>query len=100
MLVILKTHRDVLEQYQQRFKYIMVDEYQDTNAVQYLWLRLLAHDHKKIQFRFGSDQADLRPERGDPASGDRRYQRFPTPRKQRQTGRAQCRERMRQNDER
>ena len=42
MLVILRSHRDVLEQYQQRFKYIMVDEYQDTNQVQYLWLRLLA----------------------------------------------------------
>jgi DNA helicase-2/ATP-dependent DNA helicase PcrA len=48
MLVILKTHRDVLEAYQQRFKYIMVDEYQDTNSVQYLWLRLLAQSHKNI----------------------------------------------------
>ena len=42
MLAIFRKHRDVLEQYQQRFKYIMVDEYQDTNSVQYLWLRLLA----------------------------------------------------------
>jgi DNA helicase-2/ATP-dependent DNA helicase PcrA len=42
MLNVLRTHRDVLEQYQQRFKYVMVDEYQDTNQVQYLWLRLLA----------------------------------------------------------
>ena len=32
MLVILKTHRDVLAMYQQRFKYILVDEYQDTNS--------------------------------------------------------------------
>jgi DNA helicase-2/ATP-dependent DNA helicase PcrA len=48
MLVILKTHRDVLEQYQQRFRYIMVDEYQDTNSSQYLWLRLLAQSHKNI----------------------------------------------------
>jgi len=39
---ILRGHRDVLEAYQRRFKYIMVDEYQDTNQVQYLWLRLLA----------------------------------------------------------
>ncbi len=44
MLNIFRSHRDVLEQYQQRFNYIMVDEYQDTNAVQYLWLRLLAQD--------------------------------------------------------
>ena len=42
MLTILKRHRDVLEMYQSRFKYLMVDEYQDTNSVQYLWLRLLA----------------------------------------------------------
>lgn len=48
MLTILKTHRDVLEQYQQRFRYIMVDEYQDTNSVQYLWLRLLAQERKNI----------------------------------------------------
>ncbi|MBB3953186.1 ATP-dependent helicase [Novosphingobium sediminicola] len=42
MLDIFRRHRDVLEEYQRRFKYIMVDEYQDTNSVQYLWLRLLA----------------------------------------------------------
>ncbi|WP_287941894.1 UvrD-helicase domain-containing protein [Sphingopyxis sp.] len=48
MLVILKNHRDVLEHYQQRFKYILVDEYQDTNASQYLWLRLLAQARKNI----------------------------------------------------
>ncbi|MEA3390187.1 MAG: UvrD-helicase domain-containing protein, partial [Pseudomonadota bacterium] len=38
VLTILKGHRDVLEQYQQKFRYIMVDEYQDTNSSQYLWL--------------------------------------------------------------
>ncbi|HET8611786.1 MAG TPA: UvrD-helicase domain-containing protein [Sphingomonas sp.] len=48
MLVILKTNRDVLENYQQRFRYILVDEYQDTNAAQYLWLRLLAQERKNI----------------------------------------------------
>jgi DNA helicase-2/ATP-dependent DNA helicase PcrA len=48
MLVILKTHRDVLEVYQRRFKYILVDEYQDTNQSQYLWLRLLAQERKNI----------------------------------------------------
>jgi DNA helicase-2/ATP-dependent DNA helicase PcrA len=48
MLTILKTHRDVLENYQQRFRYIMVDEYQDTNSSQYLWLRLMAQERKNI----------------------------------------------------
>jgi DNA helicase-2/ATP-dependent DNA helicase PcrA len=48
MLTILKTHRDVLETYQQRFRYVMVDEYQDTNSSQYLWLRLIAQERKNI----------------------------------------------------
>lgn len=39
---ILRTRSDVLEQYHRLFRYILVDEYQDTNTVQYLWLRLLA----------------------------------------------------------
>jgi len=47
-LTLLKTDREVLEQYQQRFRYIMVDEYQDTNTVQYLWLRLLAQARRNI----------------------------------------------------
>jgi len=48
MLTILKTHRDVLAHYQQRFKYVLVDEYQDTNSSQYLWLRLLAQERRNI----------------------------------------------------
>ena len=48
MVTILQTHQDILEQYQRRFKYILVDEYQDTNVAQYLWLRLLAAQHKNI----------------------------------------------------
>ena len=35
-------HPDVLEEYHRRFRYILVDEYQDTNTAQYMWLRLLA----------------------------------------------------------
>ena len=57
MLVILRSHRDVLESYQQRFKYILVDEYQDTNQVQYLWLRLLAQGHKNICVVGDDDQS-------------------------------------------
>jgi len=48
MLTILKTHRDVLEHYQQRFRYVLVDEYQDTNSSQYLWLRLIAQERRNI----------------------------------------------------
>ena len=39
---LFREHPDVLRQYQGRFKYVLVDEYQDTNVAQYLWLRLLA----------------------------------------------------------
>ncbi len=47
-VVIFQAHPDVLGQYQRWFKYILVDEYQDTNVCQYLWLRLLAQGHKNI----------------------------------------------------
>ncbi len=39
---LFRENGDVLRQFQQRFKFILVDEYQDTNVAQYLWLRLLA----------------------------------------------------------
>ncbi|PBN44456.1 UvrD-helicase domain-containing protein [Sphingobium sp. D43FB] len=48
ILTILKKHRDVLQSYQERFRYILVDEYQDTNSSQYLSLRLLAQTRKNI----------------------------------------------------
>ncbi|MEO0544551.1 MAG: UvrD-helicase domain-containing protein [Pseudomonadota bacterium] len=50
---IMRTHADVLGEYHAKFKYILVDEYQDTNTAQYMWLRLLA------QPRAGSDVANI-----------------------------------------
>ncbi|MEP3486545.1 MAG: UvrD-helicase domain-containing protein [Sneathiella sp.] len=47
-LTIFQTNPDILATYQNRFRYIMVDEYQDTNVAQYLLLRLLAQTHKNI----------------------------------------------------
>jgi DNA helicase-2/ATP-dependent DNA helicase PcrA len=47
-VTIFQQHPDVLEQYQRWFRYILVDEYQDTNVAQYLWLRLLAQGHRNI----------------------------------------------------
>lgn len=46
---ILRGHPDVLADYHRRFRYILVDEYQDTNLVQYLWLRLLAQREDPAQ---------------------------------------------------
>ena len=50
MITIFKNpqYADVLEDYQNRFKYILVDEYQDTNVAQYQWLRLMAQKHRNI----------------------------------------------------
>ncbi|WP_421780026.1 ATP-dependent helicase [Kiloniella litopenaei] len=47
-LVIFQTYPDVLADYHRRFHYILVDEYQDTNVAQYLWLRLLAQGHQNV----------------------------------------------------
>lgn len=48
VVTIFQTHSEVLVQYQRFFRYILVDEYQDTNVAQYLWLRLLAQGHQNI----------------------------------------------------
>jgi DNA helicase-2/ATP-dependent DNA helicase PcrA len=48
VLSIFQGHPDVLSQYQRWLPYILVDEYQDTNVAQYLWLRLLAQAHRNI----------------------------------------------------
>ncbi len=48
MVTIFQRYPDVLQSYQARFKYILVDEYQDTNVAQYLWLRLLAQGHQNL----------------------------------------------------
>jgi len=47
-LRLFHEHQDVLEKYQQRFLYMLVDEYQDSNVAQYLWLRLLAQGNGNI----------------------------------------------------
>ncbi len=47
-LSIFQNHPDVLAEYHRKFRYILVDEYQDTNVAQYLWLRILSQAHKNI----------------------------------------------------
>ena len=48
MLIIFQNNPDVLAQYHDRITHVMVDEYQDTNVAQYLWLRLLAGKHHNL----------------------------------------------------
>lgn len=54
---LLRSEPKVLEHYQERFQYIMVDEYQDTNTVQFLFIRLLAERYKNICVVGDDDQS-------------------------------------------
>ncbi|MDB5454525.1 MAG: UvrD/REP helicase, partial [Caulobacter sp.] len=47
-ITLFTSNPDILEEYQRRFKYVLVDEYQDTNVAQYLWLRLLAQGRQNV----------------------------------------------------
>jgi DNA helicase-2/ATP-dependent DNA helicase PcrA len=47
-LTLFTENPEILASYQRRFRYLLVDEYQDTNLAQYLWLRLLAKHHKNL----------------------------------------------------
>ncbi len=47
-LTIFTAHPEVLAEYHERFRYLLVDEYQDTNVAQYLWLRLLAQQRRNL----------------------------------------------------
>ena len=45
---LFKKHKDILERYQERFRYILIDEYQDTNSIQYELCKMLANKYKNI----------------------------------------------------
>ncbi|MGE3333170.1 MAG: ATP-dependent helicase [Rhodospirillaceae bacterium] len=47
-LTLFQTRPDILAEYQEQFHYVLVDEYQDTNVAQYLWLRLLTQKHRNL----------------------------------------------------
>ena len=56
-LELFKENQDILKKYHEKFKYILVDEYQDTNICQYLWLRLLAQGSHNICVVGDDDQS-------------------------------------------
>ncbi|MGL4443104.1 MAG: ATP-dependent helicase [Alsobacter sp.] len=56
-LRLFREHPDVLAGFQDKFKYILVDEYQDTNVAQYLWLRLLAQGRRNVACVGDDDQS-------------------------------------------
>ena len=57
MIWIFQNHADVLETYHRKLSHLMVDEYQDTNVAQYLWLRLLAQARKNLCVVGDDDQS-------------------------------------------
>ena len=77
MLTLFKRDAEVLKIYQDRFKYILVDEYQDTNSSQYLWLRLLAQARRNIAV-VGDDDQSIYSWRGAEVANILRFERdFP-----------------------
>jgi len=60
---LLRERPDILHHYRERFAHILVDEFQDTNAIQYAWLRLLAGDNHKL-FLVGDDDQSIYGWRG------------------------------------
>lgn len=62
-LEMLRDHAELLTHYQRRFRHILVDEFQDTNAIQYAWLRLLAGDSASV-FAVGDDDQSIYGWRG------------------------------------
>src|SRR3569623_425322 len=56
-LHILKANPDILADYRDRFRYMLVDEYQDSNVVQYLWLKLLASQSGNVCVVGDADQS-------------------------------------------
>jgi len=60
---LFRDQKNILEQYRQRFRYVLVDEFQDTNSLQYAWLRLLIGD-KGCLFAVGDDDQSIYSWRG------------------------------------
>ncbi|MEL7536894.1 MAG: DNA helicase II [Pseudomonadota bacterium] len=72
-----RDNKHVLEHYQRRFRHILVDEFQDTNAIQYAWLKLLAGSERH-PFVVGDDDQSIYRWRGAKVEHIRRFQRdFP-----------------------
>ena len=78
---LFRENTEVLAQYQRRFKYILVDEYQDTNVAQYLWLRLIAQQPVAVRTHSGAPLpvAGEVATRSEPGEGSAARPRAPHP---------------------
>ena len=76
---VLRDRADILHHYRQRFRHILVDEFQDTNAIQYAWLRLLAGGNDNL-FLVGDDDQSIYGWRGARVENIQSFQRdYPNP---------------------
>ena len=74
---LLREHEDLLDRYRRRFTHLLVDEFQDTNAIQYAWLRLLAGEEGQV-FAVGDDDQSIYSWRGARAGNIHQFTRdFP-----------------------
>ena len=75
---LLKHHEPIRRHYQQRFRHILVDEFQDTNALQYAWLKLLSNhggQHASAVFAVGDDDQSIYAFRGADVANMRLFER-------------------------
>ena len=76
-LTLFRDHPEVAGKYQRQFRYVLVDEYQDTNVAQYLWLRALAQQHRNLCC-VGDDDQSIYSWRGAEVGNILRFERdFP-----------------------
>ncbi|EYE89174.1 hypothetical protein Q428_04285 [Fervidicella metallireducens AeB] len=69
-VLLFKEHDDVLKYYQRKFRYIMVDEYQDTNKAQYELIKLMSSEHKNLCVVGDDDQCILKGMKITTPNGD------------------------------
>lgn len=70
---LLRDTPDLLEHYQRRFQHVLVDEFQDTNRIQYAWLRLLTHSRENL-FAVGDDDQSIYSWRGAQVGNLQKFQ--------------------------
>ena len=70
---LLRDNRELLLHYKNRFQYVLVDEFQDTNTIQYAWLRLLTQDRDNL-FVVGDDDQSIYGWRGAKIENIYRFQ--------------------------
>jgi DNA helicase-2/ATP-dependent DNA helicase PcrA len=72
-VILFRKHPDVLERYRQRYRWVLVDEFQDTNTAQYVLVRLLTEEHRNL-FAVGDEDQSIYLFRGADYRNVRRFE--------------------------